>query len=540
MNSLPQNYIQVIADLKDKIRAARQRAILTVNKELTLTYWEIGKVIIQLQKEEGWGAKVIDRLSVDLKTEFPDFKGLSSRNLKYMSLFAKTFPQFGQQLAAQIQSKEVPLISIGQQLVAQLPWGHLQVLMDKTDRLEVMDFYIQKCVENGWSRNILTEQINSNLFSRQGNAITNFKETLPQVQSDLAQQTFKNPYIFDFLALGEEMKERELENALIYHLKNFMLELGKGFAYVGRQKNLVVQGDDFFLDLLFYNYNMHCFVVFELKVGDFKPEFAGKLNFYVQAINEQLKGPADKPTIGVLLCKTPNETVVRYSLQGIESPIGVADYQLAQALPKQLKGEMPTVEELEAEIDKEYEELKNPTQKKLEALKQRLANLSGAEVRTPVSYEILCKIHDEGLVPLFNELLKRLEVFHPDFMSHNYFWSGKNNLTNLEQVNSQWKDEQYLRSTRDHYFFYRLNGLRQAGVQTFDTSIRLEYLITNPYWYGFVLQNRDNGQPFLQKLYSEMLTPSDIQLICDKVCDELIDDIGNRVSYIEKVKKDKQ
>ncbi|MEQ8423891.1 MAG: PDDEXK nuclease domain-containing protein, partial [Cyclobacteriaceae bacterium] len=375
MSSLPSNYQQIINSLKEKIRRARFKASLAVNKELVATYWEIGCVILEQQKKEGWGAKVIDRLSSDLRAEFPEFKGLSVRNFKYMRAFAEAYPEFGmgQQPAAQMQTgHNNPSITIVQQLAAQLPWGHHQILLDKVKEPSQRLFYIQHCAENGWSRNILAEQIASNLYERQGNAITNFKDTLPDLQSDLAQQTLKNPYVFDFLGLGEEVKERELENALIQHLKSFMLELGKGFAYVGRQKNLVVEGDDFFLDLLFYNYLLRCFVVFELKVGEFKPEFAGKLNFYVNTINDQLKGKDDQPTVGVLLCKTPNETVVRFSLQGIESPIGVADYQLAQALPQQLKTEMPTVEELEAEIDKEYEELKNPTEKKWEELKQKL------------------------------------------------------------------------------------------------------------------------------------------------------------------------
>ena len=436
-----------------------------------------------------------------------------------MRAFAEAFPSFTivQQPAAQLQTADPLQIAIMQQPAAQLPWGHLQVLLDKVKKPEQMAFYIQYCIDNGWSRNVLIEQINSRLFERKGNAITNFKETLPSIQSDLAQQTFKNPYVFDFLSLGEEIKERELENALTKHLKNFMLELGKGFAYVGRQKNLVVNGDDFFLDLLFYNYHLRCFVVFELKVGEFKPEFAGKLNFYVNTINGPLKGVDDKPTIGVLLCKTPNETVVRYSLQGIESPIGVADYQLAQALPRQLKSEMPTVEELEAEIDKEYEELKNPVDKKLDALREKLATLKLPEVRVPVSYELLCKIHDHSLIPLFKSLLERLKAFHSDFMSYNYFWSGSTNILSLDDIDKDWKNEDYLEATRSHYFLYRLNGLKAAGIDTFDIVIQLNYVITHPYWYGFALVNYNNQQPFLRKLYSDLLDPADVQFICDTV-----------------------
>jgi predicted nuclease of restriction endonuclease-like (RecB) superfamily len=381
MDRLPDNYIQVIADLKEKISRARQKVVYAVNEELLKIFHEIGLIISQQQKLAGWGAKVIDRLAADLKIEFPDFKGLSPRNLRYMRTFAEAWPQFGQQAVAQIQSAEIQPIIILQQLAAKLPWGHHQVLLDKLKDPEERLFYIQKAIENGWSRNIMTRQIESDLYQRTGRAITNFQVTLPAGQSDLAQQTIKNPYIFDFLSFGEQVKERELEKALIQHLKNFMLELGKGFAYVGNQKNLVVNGDDYFLDLLFFNYHMNCFVVFELKIGEFKPEYAGKLNFYVNTINEQLKGVEHKNTIGVLLCKTPNETVIKYSLQGIGSPIGVADYKLAQALPAELKTEMPTIEELEKEIQQGYEELKSPIDKKLDLLKTMLKDLKEPEVK---------------------------------------------------------------------------------------------------------------------------------------------------------------
>lgn len=536
MSFLPSNYSSVVTALKERIRKARQRAILSVNKELTLLYWEIGEMIITQQGTQGWGAKIIQQLSIDLKTEFPDFKGLSERNLKYMATFARRFPQFGQQPAAQIETKENQLVAIRQQLAAQLPWGHLQVLLDKVIDEAKVDFYLAKCVENGWSRSILSEQIKSNLYDRQGAAITNFNERLTHAHSDLAQQTFKNPYLFDFISLGEEARELDVERALIKHLKDFMLELGRGFAYVGRQKNINVQGDDFFLDLLFYNYTMHCFVVFELKVSDFKPEFAGKLNFYVNAINQQLKGPDDKPTIGVLLCKTPNETVVRYSLQGIESPIGVADYQLAKALPAQLTGEIPTVEELETEIDKEYEELKSPSEKKWEALKQKLASLNKPKVEVPVTNELLRQLVDQSLKSLFEKLLERLAVFHSEFTSYEYFWCGPNNITDLVQALNTWKDEGYLKANKDLYFNYKLNGLKAVGTDTFDVVTQLHCQLYNPYWYGFYLMNRNNNQVFLRKLYTEQLTNEEVNMICETIYSEVVDDIALRLEYIEKDK----
>jgi len=315
--NLPPNYNQIIVTLKEKIRNARLKAILTVNSQLLDIYREIGKVIAEQEKAEGWGAKTVERLSVDLKTEFEDMKGLSPRNLRYMRDFylAYPVPDILHQTVAKIKNPEKEPSAILQQAVAKLPWGHHIVILTKAKTFEERSFYIQKCIENSWSRNILSLQIESDLYKRTGTSINNFSSILPALQSDLAVATFKNPYLFDFLAMGEKMQERELERALIAHLKKFMLELGKGFAYVGNQYNLNVEDDDFFLDLLFFNTNLHCYVIFELKIGEFEPEFAGKLNFYINTIDAEIKGEEDKPTIGVLLCKTPNETVVMAKLQ---------------------------------------------------------------------------------------------------------------------------------------------------------------------------------------------------------------------------------
>lgn len=352
-------YFNTLNNLKVKIRQARIKAVFTANTQLLIMYWEIGNAILQQQKTLGWGAKIIDRFSIDLRTEFPDMKGLSVRNLKYMRAFAEAYPDFFsfvQPPAAQLES--VHNIPIVQQLAAQLPWGHHQMLLDKVKDYNQRLFYIQKCVENSWSRNILASNIESELIKRQGKAISNFKDILPALDSDLVREAFKNPYVFDFLMFGEEAKEREIERALVQHLKRFMLELGKGFAYVGNQFNIEVKDDDYFLDLLFYNYHLHRFVVFELKVDDFKPEYAGKLNFYINTVDEQIKNIKDDGTIGILLCKTPNELVIRYSLKGIKTPIGVSEYNLKKGLPKVLKTDLPSIEELESEIDNEYKVLK--------------------------------------------------------------------------------------------------------------------------------------------------------------------------------------
>jgi predicted nuclease of restriction endonuclease-like (RecB) superfamily len=539
MNLLPDNYQQIISGLKEKIRQARMKAAFVVNKELLQVYWEIGYTILQQQKQAGWGARVIDRLSADLKLEFEDFKGLSVRNLKYMRAFAEAWPELGfvQQPAAQIQAPVQEQIIIVQQLAAQLPWGHHQVLLDKLKSREHRLLYIQKSVENGWSRDVLTKQIETNLHERIGGAITNFKQTLPSTTSDLVQQTLKNPYVFDFLSFEEAIQERELEKALIQHLKKFMLELGSGFAYVGNQKNLVVDGDDFFLDLLFYNYRLHCFVVFELKVGDFKPEFAGKLNFYVNTINQQLKGESDNPTIGVLLCKTPNETVVKYSLQGIQSPIGVADYELANALPKELKGEIPTVEELEVEIDREYEELKTPSQKRFESLKEKLAGLKKEEIKQTATTAILQNIFDNSLLPLFQSLLNKMEDFKNLFVSNSYYWQGKDkSITDINELGAVWKNEEFLKSKIEFYFSYRLHGLIPAGTEGFDTGFQLNYRI-DAYWYGFIVVNHNDQQPLVKKLYHEQLSKEDIELIIDAAYNAVLANMEWQVERLKSTAK---
>jgi predicted nuclease of restriction endonuclease-like (RecB) superfamily len=329
-----QTYATFVRDLKQKIAAARHRAGLSINRELVVLYWTIGRDILGRQEREGWGARVIDRLAGDLGRAFPEMTGLSARNLKYMRAFAEAWPD----------SEFV------QQVVALLPWGHNVRLLDALKTPEERTWYARQAIEHGWSRNVLVHQIDSNLFARQGSALTNFSRTLPAEQSELAQQILKDPYTFDFLSLGPEMLERDLERGLIEHLRSLILELGKGFAFVGSQYHLEVGGQDYYLDLLFYHLRLRCFVVIELKIEDFKPEFAGKMNFYLSAVDDQLRHPDDKPTIGIILCKGRNEVVVEYALRDSTKPMGVAQYQLSPALPAQLQQELPTVEDFAREF----------------------------------------------------------------------------------------------------------------------------------------------------------------------------------------------
>lgn len=329
-----QDYVTLVVELKQRIADARLRAALSVNRELVLLYWGIGRDILSRQESEGWGAKVIDRLAVDLGRAFPEMTGLSARNLKYMRTFAETWPD----------------LEFVQQVVALLPWGHNVRLLDAVKSASERTWYARQAIENGWSRNVLVHQIESGLFGRQGGALTNFTRTLPAEQSELAQQILKDPYSFDFLSLGPEMLERDLERGLIEHLRALILELGKGFAFVGSQYHLEVAGQDYYLDLLFYHLRLRCFVVIELKIEDFKPEFAGKMNFYLSAVDNQLRHKDDQPTIGIILCKGRNEVVVEYSLRDTTKPMGVAQYKVSPSLSSRLQRDLPTIEELGREF----------------------------------------------------------------------------------------------------------------------------------------------------------------------------------------------
>lgn len=314
---------------------ARVYAALSVNSEVVLLYWQIGRTILERQNQEGRGAKVINRLAEDLRREFPDMKGLSRTNLFYMRAFAEAYPE----------------VAIVQQLVGQLPWGHNVVLITKIKDPGLREWwYAHACIENGWSRAVMEAQIETSLHRRQGAAQSNFTHTLPSPQSELAQEILKDPYNFDFLTLHDQALERDLQKGLLAHLKDFMLELGVGFAFVGSEYHLEVGGEDFYLDLLFYHLKLRCFVVVELKMTEFKPEYAGKINFYLSAVDDLLRHPQDNPTIGILLCKSKNRVVVEYSLRDMHKPLGIAEYQLAQSLPENLKGSLPTIEELEKEL----------------------------------------------------------------------------------------------------------------------------------------------------------------------------------------------
>lgn len=372
---LPAEYPGFLKEIKSRIRTAQLRASLSANREMLALYWDIGRMIEERQSNEGWGTAVIPRLAQDVRNEFAEIKGFSERNLKRMTQFYGEYPDLFSigpppvaPLVAQsqpdekgppavAQSKRTVQLSlpetvstIVQRLVAQLPWAHNILLIQKIKNLPTRLWYMQKTIEQGWSRDILHLMIESRAHERQGKAVTNFKKILPPLQSDLATQVLKDPYIFDFMTLEKPFHERELETGLVRHLEKFLIELGQGFAFVGRQYHLDVGDEDFYIDLLFYHLRLRCFVVIELKKGPFKVEYAGKMNFYCNVVDDHLRQTTDQPTVGLILCQDKKHLVAEYALKGVNKAIGVSEYQLTRALPKELRSSLPSVAEIEKEL----------------------------------------------------------------------------------------------------------------------------------------------------------------------------------------------
>jgi predicted nuclease of restriction endonuclease-like (RecB) superfamily len=332
----PTGYPELLQELKSRIHSAQVRASFAVSRELVQLYWSIGREILVRQDAQGWGSKVVERLAHDLQTEFPGVEGFSPRNLKYMKSLAEAWTE----------------PAIVPQLVALLPWGHLRVLLDMVKNPVQREWYLRAAVEYGWSRNVLVLQIKSALHEREGKALTNFSHTLPPPDSDLAGQILKDPYNFDFLTITEGAHEREIERGLLIHLRDLLLELGRGFAFVGSQVPLTVDERTFYIDLLFYHVRLHRFFVFELKVGAFEPEYAGKLSFYLSAVNRTMRTSLEEPSIGVLLCESRSGPIVEFSLENIDQPIGVSTYHVTRELPAPIQEELPTVEDLEEVVNK--------------------------------------------------------------------------------------------------------------------------------------------------------------------------------------------
>ncbi|MCD4817245.1 MAG: PDDEXK nuclease domain-containing protein [Candidatus Cloacimonetes bacterium] len=338
-------YIDTLEEIKKRIRDAQTKAILSVNSEMINMYWDIGELIYNRQKREGWGAKTICKLSKDIHNEIPEIKGFSERNIKFMVQLYKVYVveySIGKQPVSQLEKRK--------QIVSQIPWGHNILIMQRIKDMTVRFWYMGQIIKNGWNRDTLSSMIKSELHKRQGKLNHNFDLTLPKPQSNLVKQTLKDPYIFDFITLSDPFQERELETELVKYLEQFLIELGAGFAFLGRQYKLTIAEQDFYLDLFFYHIKLRCFVVVELKKGKFKPEYAGKMNFYCSAVDDIIKQSTDQPTIGLILCESKNRIFAEYSLKDLNKPIGISEYELTKLLPDNLKSSLPSIKEIETEL----------------------------------------------------------------------------------------------------------------------------------------------------------------------------------------------
>jgi predicted nuclease of restriction endonuclease-like (RecB) superfamily len=546
MTNLPVKYQETVNKLKEKIRQARTKSVYTVNAQLLSVYWEIGKTILGQQAAEGWGAKVIDRLSQDLRAEFPDMKGLSVRNIKYMRAFAGAYPNF-------IQSVEVPLNEPNGKAVefvqaplaqifvksksqnvqvnlAQLSWYHHITLLDKVKNSDIRLFYIQKTIENGWSRDVMVHQIEGELHKRQGNISSNFQQTIAPPNSELVKQVFKDPYKFDFIYLGKEATERDLEDALTNQLKNFLLELGQWFAFMGRQYKITLGGNEYFFDLLFYHTRLKRYIVIDLKIDEFKPEYKGKMEFYLNLADEQLKNHDDEPSIGLILCKTKNGLVAEYALRNSRKPIGIAEYRISDKLPKDIKGELPTVEELEAEMEREIQKFQRPMDKKLDKLKELLSTLKYDEVKEKLTSENTAAIFNDVVLPLKNNIweLVKSEILNLFESASFIIWTdSQGHSSEIEAAN-------YLsEKLKNHCYTFKiqlqLKGFKKAGIKTFDIWKSIIVQLGN---YSFTSQLEEVAGVLIEKLYHQLPDKSELAYLAEKYFESLIDDINQRIEQI--------
>ena len=528
-------YGEQLSKLKDKIKSAQQKAILAVNNEVLIVYWEIGNTIAEQELQAGWGGKTIEKLAADLKAEFPEMKGLSPRNLRYMRDFALAYPAFLQQAVASSQYINNESFTIWQQAAAKIPWGHHLIILTKLKTPEERIFYIQKAVENGWSRSILEHQIESGLYKTRGALVNNFGNTLPDYESDLTKQVFKDPYNFDFIMLGEHAKERDLENALMTHVTKVLLELGDGFAFMSRQRRFVAGEREFFVDLLFYHTKLRRHIIIELKIGDFEPEYVSKMNLYLGLADDQLRGKFDEPAIGLILCKTNNKVIAEYALRDTSKPIGIAEYKIAERLPENIVGALPSIEDIEQRVDEEIKEAQSPVDNRLQTLKEKIRNLKTEEIQTPATFLALRVVYENCLKKLYQELLEKVNEFEEDFSIKKLYWYCTNrNFSTLDEVDAFWKEEENLKGVFDFNFQIRLEGFKKAGAEYGNVSHTMTFKM-DTWHYEFKLINYNNQQPFLKKLYHQMLSPNDRQQIIDVFMNSIMDDIDR---ILERIKED--
>lgn len=546
MNSLPNNYHEILKQLKEKIRSARTRAVYSVNAQLLEIYWEVGQTILDQQAIEGWGTKVIDRLSTDLRTEFSDLKGLSVRNLKYMRAFAEAYPNFRisiekHQIKAEIKSSEIVQVSPAQldkseqnQFVqtnlAQLSWYHHTTLLDKVKDSDVRQFYIQKTIEGGWSRDVMVHQIESELHKRQGKIQSNFETAIAPPNSELVRQVFKDPYKFEFIYLGKEATERDLEDALTNQITKFLLELGEWFAFMGRQYKIMLGEKEYYFDLLFYHTRLKRYIVIDLKIDEFKPEYKGKMDFYLGLADEQLKNKDDEQSIGLILCKTKDGMVVEYALRNSSKPIGVAEYSISNKLPKEIRAELPTVEELEEAMEIEVQKLERPIDKKFNKLKELLSGLKSEEVkekRTPEKTSLIFKkflllLKQNIMISLKEEIIPLFEGSELIIVTdHHGHLSDEEAIDYLE---NKLKNQCY-----NFKIELRLNGFKKAGTKAFNCVKTIEIQMGD---YNYRCTIGNNTDVLLEKLYHQLPDTNELNILVDKFCEGLLDEITQQVQRI--------
>jgi predicted nuclease of restriction endonuclease-like (RecB) superfamily len=483
-------------------------------------------------------------LASDLKIEFDDMKGLSTRNLKYMRAFAEAYPNFAQQVFAprqlpenqsietvQVQPAQLENYSVNdivQVPLAQLPWYHHTTLLDKVKDPKIRHFYIIKAVENGWTRDMLVNQIESGLHKRQGALTHNFKQTLPNYQSELTQQLFKDPYHLDFIMLGQAAKERDLENAIINHITKVLIELGDGFAFMGRQYQLEAGGQEYFLDLLFYHTKLRRHVVIDLKIGDFLPEYAGKMNFYLGVADDNLKGPMDEPSIGLILCKTKNKIIAEYALRDTSKPIGIAEYRINERLPENIKGELPSIEEIEESIEKELEKPKSPLDAKLARIKELTQRMKG-ESLPERDNKIVIKLFTDILPKLQERLEMRLESIMTEFK-----------ISKISRILNEQYDyvtdvdlEAKLLKEGIHRIGIRVNlqGFIKAGTKTFNVWKEMKFEL---YQYYYHIKTFTNQEITLrERLYDQPWTESEFDQLTEELAEIVADDVAQNIERIQ-------
>jgi predicted nuclease of restriction endonuclease-like (RecB) superfamily len=517
------NYSKILLLLKEKIQQSRLKTILHANAGMIATYWIIGDIIASQEAENGWGGKTVDKLARDLKNEFPDFNGLSPRNLRYMRDFAKAWPQlsFLQQEVASLESS-----AILQHPVAKLSWSQnirLLSLKNPEERL----YYANMSLQNGWNRDVLSLQIESQLFTRKGKLSNNFANTLPPKDSDLAHELFKDPYNLGFFELTEKAQEKDLENALIQHMAQFLLEMGKGFAFLGRQVHCEVDGKDYYIDLLLYHTKLHRHIVIELKIGEFKAEYAGKMNLYLSAIDSREVVEGDQPSIGLILCKSKSSVTVEYALRDLNKPIGVAELALkfTRDLPISFKSDLPSIEDLELELSKEITVSASPVQEKLGAIKAMLSKLDRKAVTEHKNGMAVLKIF-EMVRLLERKISEQLQSTMSLFLNH---WIAPTiNTANQKGITLDKMKESLSENTQSVGIYVCLEGLIDAGEKNFDLHDSISFKLEK----NKVGVINTGTSYWSEKSYNDLWTEDELDKITERFCLIILGRIEQEINKI--------